>query len=180
MQNEYLHHPLDPWKLCIAERAISIDLPMQGMQRLQEMLVSAEGTAHYELQFSIDPQRLLQVQGRVKGEVTLECQRCLEAVSQTLESEFLWGLVTGEEAAINLPRTHEPVFIENEKLDLLPALEDELILALPLVAYHPEGSCQAPSQFTEEEQQFEVEVSAKKKNPFSALADLKKSLKSGQ
>ena len=99
-------------------------------------------------------------------------------MSQTLESEFLWGLVTSEEAAVNLPRTHEPVFIENEKLDLLPALEDELILALPLVAYHQEGSCQAPSQITE--QQPEVEESSKKHNPFSALADLKKSLKTGQ
>lgn len=178
MQNEYLRHPLDPWKLCTAEGAISVDVPMQDMQRLQEMLVSAEGKAHYELHFSLGQHRLLQVQGKVKGEVTLECQRCLEAVSQTLESEFLWGLVTSEEAAINLPRTHEPVFIENETLDLLPALEDELILALPLVAYHPEGSCKVLGQLTE--QQPEVQVSTKKHNPFSALADLKKSLKSGQ
>ncbi|GLR65269.1 YceD family protein [Marinospirillum insulare] len=178
MQNEYLRHPLDPWKLCSAESVISIDLPMQNMRRLQEMLVSAEGEAHYELQFSLGEHRLLQVQGKVRGEVTLECQRCLEAVSQTLENEFMWGLVTSEEAAVNLPRTHEPVFIENEKLDLLPALEDELILALPLVAYHPEGGCQLPGQFNE--QQPEVQVTTKKENPFSALADLKKSLKSGQ
>ena len=72
MQNEYLRHPLDPWKLCSAERAITIDLLVKDMERVQEMLVNTEGEAHYELQFSITPQRLLQVQGRVKGEVTLE------------------------------------------------------------------------------------------------------------
>lgn len=178
MLNEHLRHPLDPWKFCSAERAISFDLPLQQMQRAQEMLGNTEGSIHYELQFSLDPQRLQQVQGSLKGEVTLECQRCLEAVSQTLESEFLWGLVTSEEAAVNLPRTHEPVFIENEALDLLTAVEDELILALPLVAYHPEGSCKLPGQFTE--QQIEDQAPIKKENPFSALADLKKSLKSGQ
>lgn len=178
MLNEYLRHPLDPWKLCPAERALSLSLPLLNMQRAQEMLGNSEGSIHYELQFSLTPQRLLQVQGNLKGEVTLECQRCLEAVSQTLESEFLWGLVINEEAAVNLPRTHEPVFIEDERLDLLTALEDELILALPLVAYHPEGSCELPGNFIQE--QPEVQVSEKKENPFSALADLKKSLKSGQ
>ncbi|SFX45378.1 YceD family protein [Marinospirillum alkaliphilum] len=179
MANEYLRYPLDPYKFCAAEREAVFDLSLQDMKRAQEMLVDAEGSIHFELRFSYGPQRLLQVEGRLKGDVTLECQRCLGPVQESLDSEFMWGLVTTEEAASNLPRTHEPVFIENEALDLLPAIEDELILALPLVAYHPPEACSMPEQITGQAPE-ETQAPVEKHNPFSALADLKKSLKSGQ
>lgn len=177
MANEYLRYPLDPYKFCAAEREVSFDLSLQDMTRARTMLVNDGGSIHFELQFSQGPQRLLQMQGHLKGEVTLECQRCLGQVRQALDSEFLWGLVTTEEAAASLPKTHEPVFIEKEALDLLPAIEDELILALPLVAYHEPGECSLLEQI--EVQAPELQEPVRKNNPFSALADLKKSLKSG-
>lgn len=178
MANEYLLHPLDPYKFCATDRELTFDLPLQEMKRAGDMLLDVNDSIHFELRFSHGPQRLLQVQGSLKGEVTLECQRCLGSVRQAINSEFLWGLVTTEEAAENLPRTHEPVFIEKDVLELLPAIEDELILALPLVAYHPPEDCRLPQHLQLQETQ--VQEAEKKHNPFSALADLKKSLKSGQ
>ena len=177
MANDYLQEPLDPYKLCAAQREIRLELPLASMQRAQDLLLDTQGHFEVKLEFSYDSQRLPQVVGLLSGEVVLECQRCLGPCRQTLESEFRWGLVTSEEAAANLPRTHEPVFIDHERLELLPAIEDEFLLALPLVAYHPEDECQLQPL----EQAPSVEQpAAQENNPFSALADLKESLKTRQ
>ena len=177
MANDYLQEPLDPYKLCAARREIRLELPLESMRRAQDLLLDTQGSFRLTLEFSYDSQRLPQVAGQLSGEVLLECQRCLGPCKQQLESDFLWGLVTSEEAAVQLPRTHEPVFIEQERLNLLAAIEDEFLLALPLVAYHPEDECQL--QPLEQEPLVE-EPAAKENNPFSALADLKKSLKPRQ
>ncbi|WP_416885260.1 YceD family protein [Marinospirillum sp.] len=178
MANEYLHSPLDPYKFCAAGKTLSFDLPLQNMERVQEALCETEGQLKVDLEFSYGTQRTLQVQGRLQGQVILECQRCLQPVRQELDSEFLWGLVTSDEAAVKLPRTHEPVFIENERLQLGSVLEDEVLLALPLVAYHPKGECK---QYEIEQPALEETlVATPPNNPFSALADLKHSLKKEQ
>ncbi|SFC52192.1 uncharacterized protein SAMN05660443_0013 [Marinospirillum celere] len=177
MAKEYLQEPLDPYKLCAAEREISFELPLESMQRAQDLLLDKQGSFRIQLKFSYGSQRLLQVEGHLKGEVTLECQRCLGPSKQLLDNHFLWGLVISEEAASNLPKTHEPVFIEKERLALLSVIEDEFLLALPLVAYHPEDECQL--QPLEQDQSAE-EPAETENNPFSALADLKESLKKKQ
>ncbi|WP_114417910.1 YceD family protein [Marinospirillum perlucidum] len=178
MANDYLQEPLDPYKYCAAEREISVELPLESMQRASDLLLDNDGRIKLTLKFSFSSQRLMQVEGRLTGEVTLECQRCLGPTRQALDTEFLWGLVTTEEAASNLPRTHEPVFIENDRLQLLPVIGDEFLLALPLVAYHPEDECQLQS--FEQDQPLADKPAEEKTNPFGALADLKKSLKTKQ
>jgi len=174
MANEYLQEPLDPYKLCAAKREISLELPLESMQRAQDLLLATEGSFRVKLKFSYGSQRLPQVEGELIGDVILECQRCLGPSQQHLESEFLWGLVTSDESAANLPRTHEPVFIEKDRLLLISAIEDEFLLALPLVAYHPEEECQLQPL---EQDPLVDEPAEKENNPFSALQDLKKSLK---
>ena len=59
----------------------------------------------------------------------------------TLESRFLLGLVSDDSLASELPCDYEPVLVENEQLNLLPVVEDELILSLPQVIYHDEADC---------------------------------------
>lgn len=177
MANEYLQEPLDPYKFCAAKREISLELPLESMQRAQDLLLATQGSVQLKLKFSYGSQRLPQVEGQLSGEVILECQRCLGPSKQLLDTEFLWGLVTSDESAANLPRTHEPIFIENDRLLLKAAIEDEFLLALPLVAYHPEEECQLQPL---EQDEWADEPTEKENNPFSALADLKKSLKTRQ
>lgn len=174
MQNDFLQRQLDPYKLCANEQSFTLELSLSSLVRAQEALESSEGLIRFALNFSKNPQHVLEVRGQIQGEVILECQRCLNAMPYQLNSNFLWGLVATEEAAVNLPRTHEPVYLEDNQLSLLDALEDELILALPLVAYHPKDVCQLSEEFSTTPEEF---TSAKQANPFSALQDLKQALK---
>ena len=112
------------------------------------------------------------MKGQVQVYVELDCQRCGEPFKQTLECHFMYSPVANWDQADDLPEIYEPIeFNEFGEIDLLGAVEDELILALPLVPMHSSEHCEVSAQ----EQVFGElpEELAKKPNPFAVLANLK-------
>jgi uncharacterized protein len=74
--------------------------------------------------------------------VALVCQRCLGPLRLPLSSESRVGLVESMEQADRLPADAEPVWIEDRKVDLDEIVEEELLLALPLVPLHEPGAAE--------------------------------------
>lgn len=70
--------------------------------------------------------------------VWLTCQRCLEPVSQVLTVDRVFRFVRDETLAEQLDEQteDEDVLALPARLDLVELLEDELILAMPLVPMH--------------------------------------------
>ena len=84
----------------------------------------------------------------------------------------MYSPVANWDQADVLPEIYEPIeFNEFGEIDLLGAVEDELILALPLVPMHSSEHCEVSAH----EQVFGElpEELAKKPNPFAVLANLK-------
>ena len=102
--------------------------------------------------------------------VPLECQRCLKHVDVPLAIERSFLFVDGEDAAAQLDADSEDdVLALTRALDLRELIEDELLLALPIVPRHP--VCPVPLVAPAgDEAVFE-----EKPNPFAALAVLKRS-----
>lgn len=108
----------------------------------------------------------------VEGAVTLICQRCLENYSQPLAGLSRFVLVDSEAEADALfeetgedDAAPEPL-VAARPVDALELMEDELLLALPLVPRHtvcPDSA--ATRRLAEKEQPV---------SPFAALAPLKK------
>ena len=71
------------------------------------------------------------------------------------------------------PVKREPVIAERDDLVLLPVIEDELILSLPMYAYHAECDDNELVAKAEEMKPVPVETEAPN-NPFSVLEQLKK------
>jgi len=139
------------------------------MSRLTEMLVDSSGIVEVDLEFDRDPQNLRILKGKLNASVNLLCQRCLHPVTKLIQSEFQLGIVMTDEQAQNLPRTYEPLLVEHEKLVILDVIEEELILSLPMFAYHDD--CQATAHSQDEN---EVEIEEEEKiNPFDVLANFK-------
>jgi uncharacterized protein len=112
------------------------------------------------------PQVWLHLAGQ--GEIDLECQRCLEPVRWTLDVDRWLQFVAGEDAAEALDADSEhDVLPLTRRLDLFEVLEDELLLALPLIARHESCPGGAPSAAPED-----AEPDAP--HPFAALAALKR------
>lgn len=69
---------------------------------------------------------------------------------------------------------YDALEVGEEPLDLLALVEDELLLALPIVPAHDPEVCQHPAGFVVEDEPESSEVEDKRPNPFSVLAQLKR------
>ena len=107
---------------------------------------------------------------KIGASVQLTCQRCLKAVGETLALEHSFRFVKDEALAAELDvDSEEDVLSLQRHFDLAELIEDELLLALPLVPRHE--TCPEPLPVpAEDEEVFEE----KRPNPFAALAALKK------
>lgn len=105
----------------------------------------------------------------VRACVTLQCQRCLKSVQHELAVDRRFRFARSEEEAAKLDEELEDdVLALQPRLNLQELAEDELILALPLVARH-EGDCPEPLPLPGDDG-FAEEAAP---NPFAALAALK-------
>ena len=105
---------------------------------------------------------------RAGSRLALECQRCLKPVVVAIEVERSFLFVHGEELAAQLDaETDDEVLALPRVLDLQGLIEDELLLAMPLVPRHE--ACPEPLPVPIDE---EAEEGAP--HPFAALAALKR------
>ncbi len=105
-----------------------------------------------------------------EAEVTLECQRCLQPMRLPLQARRRIFFVEGEDAAAALDADNDDdVLALVPALDLQALVEDELLLALPIVPRHDVCPEPLPRAFVEEECE-----NAPAQSPFAALAALKR------
>lgn len=115
------------------------------------------------------PQPTLRI--AAEAAVGLECQRCLQRMVVPLAVDRRLFFVAGEDAAASLDAESEDDVLALEPvLDLRGLVEDELLLALPLVPRHE--VCPEPLPF---EPGPEAPAS---EHPFAALAALKRGQRS--
>ena len=112
------------------------------------------------------PQTWLHLQ--VQARLPLVCQRCLGPVATALDTQRSFLFVSGEEVAAQLDADSEDdVLALTRWLDLRDLVEDELLLALPLVPRH--DTCPEPLPLERDEDETD-----ERPNPFAALAALKR------
>ncbi len=157
-----------------ARRVLEGVFPLAEMARLLESVQTAHGEVSVSLEFGVDVEGVRYMRGRLRAAVELECQRCLDGMAFPIDSEFALALVRNMVEAENLPSHYEPLLLDGEPLFLRDVIEDELLLALPIVAKHAEGVCELALAADVLADGTETEHdSTEKPNPFSVLADLK-------
>lgn len=154
-----------------ARRGFEGRLPLSSMPRLGEALLDTEGEVAFALDFDRDALKVPYVELRIDAALPLLCQRTLQRFLLPVQVVQRLGLLAAdaEEAAeAALPPGYEALQVaEDGALRPLELVEDELILAVPVVPVMPgsEG-VERDWPVTEDE-----ELRA---NPFSALQGLKK------
>lgn len=113
-------------------------------------------------------QTWLQVQARAR--VALTCQRCLKPVEEQLDIDRWIRFVDTEAEAAELDAdSDDDVLALPRHLDARELIEDELLLALPLVPRHE--VCPEPLAHADDADEAEEE---ERPNPFAKLAALKR------
>ena len=109
---------------------------------------------------------------KVRASFPMECQRCLTPVDVPLELEREFRFVADEVTAEALDDDcEEDLLALSRDFDLHELIEDELLMALPVVPKHDE--CPSAVPLASSDDDFE-EANAEKPNPFAALAGLRK------
>ncbi|ROR32637.1 YceD family protein [Inmirania thermothiophila] len=156
---------IDPYEL-VADRARLVGrVPAASMGRLAGLVEALPEAVSVDLAFGLDAERHCTVTGRVEATVVLLCQRCLRPFEAVLASEVSLALVRDEAAAPALPERYDPL-VAAGRIALGDLVEDELILALPVVARHE--VCEPPVPLAGEA------VSPRRANPFAVLARLRR------
>jgi len=143
--NEFAHDArrLDVARMAEEGTEISGDLPSGAVPRLcADAPLVADGSVHWRLgaelrrPVSAVPQLWLRVRASVP--VVQTCQRCLQPMVLTLTVDRPIRFVAGEDEAERLDDESEDdvLALPPRGLDALALIEDELIMALPLVPKH--------------------------------------------
>ncbi len=110
----------------------------------------------------------LHVAARVS--MPLVCQRCLGPMDVALDVSPSFRFVATEEIALAQDEdAEEDVLVFSREFNLAALIEDELLMALPLIPRH--DVCPTPVKLSAADAGFD-ETSLEKTNPFSALAKL--------
>ncbi len=170
---ERLPESVDPVRLARRGAVFEGSYPLEGMERLKASLVETGGEAKVYLRFDSDAQNVPYILVRVEAELMLECQVCLEPCRQTVHTDTKVALIAREAQADRLPEEYEPLVIGEEPLFLKELVQDELILALPVIARHSEGEC-SPGSLSAGGPAKTNDDGPARDNPFSVLAKLRK------
>lgn len=170
---------LDLLAFCHEEGRLAGRWPLAGMARLAESFCAAsDGAAGWRARgwrvpvAGAEPELWLELEGQ--AEVPLTCQRCLQPMSQPLQVQRRFRFVRSEDEAARLDEEIEDdVLVLSGRLDLQALLEDELILALPIVPRHEACPTPLPAQAPEGEEE-------QAPRPFAALAALRRDPRGGE
>lgn len=140
--------PVDVGLLTASRSAFAREYALADFARLGDALAKREGRAEAEFRFHAaeyhspdavsgsEATQLPALEGTVRAWPWLVCQRCLSAYEQPVESAFRIAFVATEDDTANVPEDYDGVAAPHGRASLAELVEDELLLALPLVPMH--------------------------------------------
>lgn len=159
---------VDAWRMVASRRQFEGRIPLAALARLRGSLVDTDGEVSFTLSFGTDAMQQPFVELQVHAQLPLECQRSLRRFLQPVRLVQRLGLIRDEADEAALAEGYEPLLVPADgQLCLADLVEDELILALPVVPVAPDA------EVVEREFAPTAEERAQA-NPFAVLAGLKK------
>ena len=171
MSNGPIPPHVDPRKLADRGATLEGDLLLADLPRLCEPLADNQGVVRAKFIFERDERNAVVIHSELEVEVKMICQRCLEQVALPIHSECDYAVMKEGANTQSVPQGYDVLELGEDPLDLLALVEEELLLALPIVPAHDPKDCQQPAGLDEPEWS-EDEVT--RSNPFSVLAQLKR------
>ncbi|MBM7060995.1 DUF177 domain-containing protein [Pseudomonas sp. UL073] len=162
---------VDPRKLADRGATLNGEVPLADLPRFCDPLADNLGAVRARLVFEREERGAVVIRSTLDAEVKMVCQRCLELVTLPIHSECDYAVVREGANTQSVPKGYDVLEVGEDPLDLLGLVEDELLLALPIVPLHDPKDCQQPVGLDEPEPS-EDEVT--RSNPFSVLAQLKR------
>jgi uncharacterized protein len=131
--------PLDIDRLADGEADIDFAVPLAELPRLRSQVASVEGLVRGRVHFTRESGFVV-ADLLLSGAATLACQRCLGMMTEPVSSVVRVALITAEADSGGVPEHLEPVLAQGGRVTVGELVEEELLLALPIVPLHAEAS----------------------------------------
>ncbi|MBC09350.1 MAG: hypothetical protein CMQ39_04175 [Gammaproteobacteria bacterium] len=123
--------------------------PLASFVRFRQLLLGEEGEVKFSLSFSMDEQCRTVITGNASTSVNLECQVCLEELLVEVSCEINTVVLDGLEELFDLNQERAALVATGKTVSLQDILEDDLMIALPMVPRHLNGCSQHDPIFVE-------------------------------
>ncbi len=131
--------PLDVDRLARGEAEIDFDVPLAELPRLRARIAGIGGSVRGAARFG-KRSGFPVVELSLAGKATLQCQRCMQAMELPVDGTTHVALILAEADAAEVPEDLEPVLAREGRISAGELVEEELLLALPIVPLHEELS----------------------------------------
>ncbi len=161
---------VEPFRLCDGNVTIVGRLADAQLERIREFSVGTTDGIDVTLAFRRDEEGRNRIGGTIDTVLHTTCERCLGALDLNVHVDVSLLVIA---AGASLPETADDVNIvevEEERLLLLPLVEEEVLLVLPQFPAH--DSCDMVA-YDREAGAAQAKAEAKA-NPFDVLAALKR------
>jgi len=177
MAHEFLVQRLDLKAFAQAGGQLTGPTPLSNYERLLQEATRPAGdrqvtwTAKGEMPVDASGQGQIWLHLQARLVLPLMCQRCLEVADTELAVERSFRFVlTDEQAEAEDELAEEDVLVLSREFNLQVLIEDELLMALPVVPRHE--VCPKAVTLSVQDPEFDAAM-AEKPKPFSALAGIK-------
>ncbi len=138
---------------------------LSQLSRLSSLVIANGAEIKLNFVFSTTAYHHPSITGHIDTELLVECQRCLEPMVHPVSLDFALLIDASDDDVKSFQM--DTVYTDDGYLDLFEVIEDELILALPVISMHDDPTC------NKHWQPDSVEQVVEKNNPFSVLETLK-------
>ncbi len=148
-------------------------LPLAGFTRLEGLLAADTGDIQVTLAASADEAGHAHLNGMLSGALRLNCLRCLKPFDWALHAPLGLRLVKTEAEEVQALHECEPYLVQDDELPLRDIVEDELLLALPMMPRCKSCENKPGKAPPKAPMPAEVTQEGRRENPFAALKTLK-------
>ncbi len=138
---------------------------VKDFPRISEIVTNSGDKVSVELNFYIENNRIPCIEGQVKLEVALDCQRCLNEVKLQLNLVFKLAFIIHENQAEELDPSFETILNADEEFSTIEFITDEVLITIPMIPMHSH-ECQSYKDII-------PVIEQKRENPFAILKQLK-------
>lgn len=165
---------IDVRKAFLQELDVAGSIGRERLPRVLESAASDQLEVAVQLKFSVDGSGQKQIQGELTASLEMICQRCLQAAPIDLRESIKLALLVSEDQLKNLDPEWDPWICKEPRLELADLVEEQLMLALPIVHLHKDSTCIEKLEYQPHDHD-ELGKSAEREtdNPFSILKQLK-------
>lgn len=160
-----IEHPVDIFALCADQQALSGRLPLALLTRFATEVTELDGDIGFVVSGLVNEEGHAVVRVQAQGSAPMLCQRCAEPLVHLIDVDNSLQVVRSEAelddeeaelAAVQAGTAGLEKIVGSQSFDVLGLIEDEIILALPVVVAHEVCTQSLPMSAGEKKSAFDV------------------------